>query len=82
MHNRISAIADGSDELIGKGSTLEEAYEDFAGKVADFVAKQRGFSVPRELPEDFFDNKPIRTKVELVVQRDNNWVKEYWVKAY
>jgi hypothetical protein len=82
MHNRISAISDGSAEIIGKGATLEEAYEDFARKVAHFVAERKGLSGPGELPDDFFDDKPIHTNVEVIIQPHNQWVKEYWVKAY
>jgi hypothetical protein len=82
MHNRIRAIAEGSDDLVGKGATLEEAYADFAEKVARFVARQQGFADPSELPENYFDDKPIRTHVEVIIQPHNQWVKAYWVKAY
>jgi hypothetical protein len=81
MNDMMSGIVD-NDDLIGRGETLKDAYEDFAEKVARFVAEQQGLSDPRELPEDYFDDKPIRTKVEVIIQPHNQWVKAYWVKAY
>lgn len=81
MDDVMSGIVD-NDDVVGKGETLKDAYENFAEKVARFVAEQLGLSDPRELPEDYFDDKPIRTKVEVIVQPHNQWVKAYWVKAY
>lgn len=81
MDDVMSGIVD-NDDVVGKGETLKDAYENFAEKVARFVAEQQGFSDPRELPGDYFDDKPIRTKVEVIVQPHNQWVKAYWVKAY
>jgi hypothetical protein len=68
--------------VVGKGETLRAAYEQFAEHVARTVAKNRGLDGPHELPEDFFDEHPIPTAVEVIVQPHNQWVKAYWVKAY
>jgi len=58
---------------------LEEAYESFAERVRDTLAEKYG----GELDESFFDDRPfIETVVYVRPRAHNNWVKEYWVKAY
>lgn len=68
-------------DVVGEGRTLSDAYEDFAKRIAERVADNRGLA-PGDLPEDFFDRHPIPTVVKVVVQPHNEWVKAYWVKAY
>jgi len=59
---------------------LGQAYEDFAEKVAKGLAKLNDVE---QLDERYFASRPrIRTYVEIEVSPHNNWVKEYWVKAY
>jgi hypothetical protein len=56
--------------------TLEAAYESFAEKVRNALGGD-------DLDEHFFDERPFIETVVLVRPRaHNNWVKEYWVKAY
>lgn len=55
---------------------LDEAYESFAEAVRNALGGD-------DLDEDFFDQRPFIETVVLVRPRaHNNWVKEYWVKAY
>ena len=52
------------------------AYESFAEAIRNALGGD-------DLDEDFFDQRPFIETVVLVRPRaHNNWVKEYWVKAY
>ena len=74
-------FTDEEREIIKKTSgapkeRLDEAYE----SVAEAVRNALGGD---DLDEDFFDQRPFIETVVLVRPRaHNNWVKEYWVKAY
>lgn len=58
---------------------LDEAYESFAEAVRNAVAELHG----GDLDDDYFDQRPFIETIVLVRPRaHNNWVKEYWVKAY
>ncbi|MFO7572876.1 MAG: hypothetical protein R6W48_09815 [Gaiellaceae bacterium] len=72
-------IAEFVKGVVGKGRTLDGAYENFAQKVAE-RAQERGLSADEA--ERLFDEHSIPTYVEIVVLPHNEWVKAYWVKAY
>jgi hypothetical protein len=57
---------------------LDEAYESFAEEVRNKLIELHG-----DLADDYFDERPfIETVVFVKPRAHNNWVKEYWVKAY
>jgi hypothetical protein len=72
-------IAEFVSGVVGRGRTLEGAYESFARKVAE-RAQEQGLSADEA--ERLLDEHSIPTYVEIVVQPHNEWVKAYWVKAY
>jgi hypothetical protein len=79
MNNGGNGLGFDIHDIVGKGRTLDEAYDNFAKQISK-RAEENGLT--GDAAEELFDANPVRTKVEIVVLPHNEWVKAYWVKAY
>ena len=79
MNNGGNGLGFDIHDIVGKGRTLDEAYDNFAEQISK-RAEEHGLT--GDAAAELFEANPVRTKVEITVLPHNEWVKAYWVKAY